>query len=231
MHAVCRPFCGEAEGGAQAGAAGADHDHVVLVFGDLVGGHAARIERSGQQRDADDRVHARERAEDADEVDGDLQRELEPRACARSPRSPPAGRASRARTARSRTTANSIALNGLASVALHACRDRRRRTTPASRPARHQQRQHDRGDALPPEMAGAGLGRTQAAGAPDRRAEILLAASASRHRRRSCPTPQCEEPDQRGQHDRQRRRPPSRSDRPRGSRSPSRYPTAGGGCR
>ena len=32
MQAVCRPFCGQAEGGAQAGAAGADHDHVVLVF-------------------------------------------------------------------------------------------------------------------------------------------------------------------------------------------------------
>ena len=54
MQAVCRPFWRQAEGGAQAGAAGADHDHVVLVFGDLVGsGHG-----SGSQRDADDGDHA-----------------------------------------------------------------------------------------------------------------------------------------------------------------------------
>ena len=34
---------GQAEGGAQAGAAGADHQHVELVFGDLVSGHGIRL--------------------------------------------------------------------------------------------------------------------------------------------------------------------------------------------
>ena len=34
---------GQAEGRAQAGAAGAHHDHVVLVFGDLVSGHVAQF--------------------------------------------------------------------------------------------------------------------------------------------------------------------------------------------
>src|SRR3546814_15233676 len=40
----------QAEGGAQAGATGADDEHVVLVFGDLVGvGHrGSRVARSGR---------------------------------------------------------------------------------------------------------------------------------------------------------------------------------------
>src|SRR5690606_39392415 len=38
---------GEAEGRAEAGAAGSHHDHVVLVFGDLVGvGHVGRLRQA-----------------------------------------------------------------------------------------------------------------------------------------------------------------------------------------
>ena len=62
-------FLGQAERGAQAGAAGADHDHVVLVLLDLVAFHERSSWRLRGQRNAQDRQHARERAEHREELD------------------------------------------------------------------------------------------------------------------------------------------------------------------
>src|SRR5690606_1798339 len=87
---------GQAEGGAQAGAAGADHEHVELVFLDLVGGHWLRLPAT---RCAAPR--ARWRWPPARRRRCWRDGRYRPAAgCGRSPRSPPACPAWRARTPR-----------------------------------------------------------------------------------------------------------------------------------
>ncbi len=65
----------QAEGGAQAGAAGADDQHVVLVFGDRIGGHA---QAQAAKYDAADGQHGGDRAQGAGETDEQLQRDFQP---------------------------------------------------------------------------------------------------------------------------------------------------------
>ena len=110
MQAVLQALVGHAEGGAQAGAAGADHDHVVLVVDDRVGA-AADIDRARRcavalavarlghaqppnpiRRMATMAASPKNTARNLDEHD---HRELQPSPCDVVLRSPPACRAGR----------------------------------------------------------------------------------------------------------------------------------------
>ena len=81
------PGLGEAEGRAQARAAGADDHHVVVVLGDGVGGHALIPPARSRSRNRARRARARGRAGRSGSAAPTC------RCRARSPRSPPAGRA------------------------------------------------------------------------------------------------------------------------------------------